>query len=393
MVPGNSRKCWMIVFCIFSVFGLFSKQLVSDELNQRFHVSYPLKVLHISFHKGCIREVEGIAQALNLNLTSWYISDLPPFFFDPQTIGNALYNIGHDRAARIWEKHKNYFNTFDVVFISDTSPLARIFLQNNFKKNLIIWISDRFDYFDRSTLDCKFPDEEYYALMRKASVLPNVKLIGTCPFEHYYAKRKGVDTGSQVIKPCAPYIEEALHQQIPASIDKSSTFFMPSYHNETKFIDVEKKCKKLGISVYRGSFAGPKELLGFKGVIHLPYSWSTIALYVNSQLGLPYFVPSKRFMQKLYKQGGYWHQDKKMLFGEDLFALSEWYSGNNKEFITYFNSWDDLKKKIAQADFNLVKKKVQECALRHKEAQLRKWQESFETIILNLTETSLAEDI
>jgi hypothetical protein len=91
----------------------------------------PLKVLHLTFHKGCAQQVQAIAQNLSLDLTTWYIPDLPPKFFDGQAEGNALYNIGHTRAKNIWQLHAAFFHQFDLIFTSDTAALSRIFLQNN----------------------------------------------------------------------------------------------------------------------------------------------------------------------------------------------------------------------------------------------------------------------
>ena len=93
----------------------------------------PLHVLHLSFHKGCINEINFIAQHLQFNLTSIFIHDLAHKEFDGQSSGAVLHNIGHERALNIWNKHKDYFNQFDVIITSDTAPLSRIFLQNNIK--------------------------------------------------------------------------------------------------------------------------------------------------------------------------------------------------------------------------------------------------------------------
>ena len=103
------------------------------------------KALHLTFHKGCESELATISEALSIELQTWFIPDLPVHFLDGVAHGNALYNIGHERAERIWNLHKEYFEQFDVIITSDTAPLARIFLQNGFKKPLIIWICNRFD--------------------------------------------------------------------------------------------------------------------------------------------------------------------------------------------------------------------------------------------------------
>src|SRR5207249_2486069 len=135
-------------------------------------------VLHLTFHEGVANEFAGVAKELSLDLTTWNIHRLPPKFFDPQTQGVVLFNVGHDRAQRIWEKHKDFFNSFDVIVTSDTAPLARIFLQNDFKKHLVIWICNRFDYCDYANLDCYFPDPDFYKLFKEAAKKPNVTIAG-----------------------------------------------------------------------------------------------------------------------------------------------------------------------------------------------------------------------
>ena len=318
-----------------------------------------------------------MAKSLELELTTWYIHELPPHFFDEVTQGNALYNIGHERADRIWQKHKPFFDQFDVIMTSDTVALSRIFLQNHFAKPLIIWISNRFDYHDSASLDCTFPDQEFYELLKKARTSATVTIVATCPFEHYYAKQKGVDTGNLVIKPCGAVIEDIQKPVIPSSINKSVSFFVPDYHNETF---LSKKCKALRIPHYKGPFAGPKELGEFKGVIHLPYSWSTIALFMNTQMGLPYFIPTPEFVKTLARRENYWHQNGEFLFEQNLFHLSEWYAKENQDFFVYFDSWKELKKKIATSNFASLRKRVKAAAGRHKEIMLARWKDLFQKL-------------
>lgn len=159
-----------------------------------------LNILHMSFHKGCINEFNAVGKALGLQVTSWFIqSDLPRF--DGSSTGGAIYNIGHERAEKVWNLHKDYFEQFDAVITSDTAPLSRIFLQNGWKKPLIIWVCNRFDYYDAASLDCHFPDQEYYDLFKQAATMPNVKIISYTPYEHIYAAQKGIDIGTLTIKP------------------------------------------------------------------------------------------------------------------------------------------------------------------------------------------------
>lgn len=339
-----------------------------------------LKVLHLSFHKGCIQEFVGIGKQLAVDVESWFIPDLPPKYLDGVSQGNALYNITHERAENIWKKHKKLFDKFDVILISDTAPLSRIFLQNDWKKPLIIWVCNRFDYCDRASLDGDFPDQEYYDLFRKATKLKNVFVIPYTSFERYYAKKKGIEMNSFVIAPCYPQISELQNSSIPSFVNKKESFFLPSYHNETKFMDLSAWCSTLGIKTYCGRYNGPLDLKDFKGIIHLPYNWSNLAFFENIRLGTPYFVPSQTFIEKLISTGKYFHADLYYLTKERQFDLSEWYSPVHRDVITYFDSWEDLKEKIETINYVNLRKKVKAYGLTHYKRMLDRWMQIFQKI-------------
>lgn len=331
------------------------------------------KILHLTFHRGCALEFEGVAKELDLNLTTWFIQDLPRGFFEGSDVGNAVYNIGHDRAERIWNLHRDFFESFDGVIVSDTAPLSRIFLQNGWKKPLVIWICNRFDYCDHNSLDCEFPDREYYELFDRATHEKNVKIVAYTEFEHFYAKSRGIDTGDLTITPCGAYVPLLTDSGIPENIKKESCFFLPPYHNETIFMDLSKKCFELGISNYCGRYNGAADLVDFKGIVHLPYAWSNLALFENMLLGIPYFIPSEKFLRELRKKGGYF------LFANNphLYEMSEWYSLAHADVITYFDSWEDLQEKVETTDYPALREKIKAHAIEYKERMLSKWIEVF----------------
>lgn len=337
-------------------------------------ISAQLKVLHLSFHRGCISDFTYVAKQLDLDLTSIFIHDLPTFWWD-ETIagGSALYSVGHDRAQRIWEKHKDFFNQFDLILTSDTAPLSRIFLQNNWKKPLIIWVCNRFDYCDEASKDCHFPDPEYYQLFRDAVHRENVRIIAYTPFEHYYARLKGVNTGTQTIKPCAKPKNSLEKSSIPGNVNKSESFFIPPYHNDTIFLNLAEVCTNLGIPVYNGRYAGPGDLKDFKGIIHIPYAWSNLALFENLQNGVPYFIPSRRFMLELSTQNNFFFN----MLSPETIDYSEWYLPENSDAFIYFDSWADLAVKIQNTNFAEVKERSQRFAEKNHETMLSQWRDLF----------------
>lgn len=327
-----------------------------------------LKVLHISFHKGCQNDIEYISKKLNFNLE--FIA-----YSDESVKGGDVYNITHERAKNNWNKYKDYYNSFDIIITSDTAPLSRIFLQNNFEKKLIIWICNRFDYAHQP--DAKkigFPDKEYYDLINDVKNRKNVSIIGYTPFENYYANNiRNLSIGNECIKPIGQ-IGEVYNNYISTEVEnKKNTFIISPYHNENIYMNLENKIKSLNIKCYSNKYNGPKDLSEFAGVIHLPYAWSNLAFFEALHLSIIYFIPSKDFFMKLYNKkenDNYWFQDSYCI---DKINLCEWYQPIHKDILIYFNSWDDLKNKIDNLDFKKQKEIIKKFGIEHEKKTLEKW--------------------
>lgn len=324
-----------------------------------------LKVLHISFHKGCQNDIEYIAEKLKFDLSYMEYDDLS---------GNNKYNITHDKALNAWNKYKDYFNTFDIIITSDTTPLSRIFLQNNFKKKLIIWICNRFDYSHQPTTE--FPDEEYYNLINDAKNRPNVNIIGYTSFENYYTNNiKKITIGNECIKPIGKMGQ--VYQNYISTIieDKQNTFIIGPYHNDNIMMNLKEKIKNLNIKVFNGRYNGPKDLAEFAGVIHIPYAWSNLALFEAIQLQTPFFIPSSNFLKNLIHNNNdkigdfFWSPP----FIEDKLYLSEWYCEDFKDVFIYFDSWEDLKNKIYNIDYEKHKELLKNIGDKHENEMLEKW--------------------
>lgn len=331
-----------------------------------------LNVLHISFHKGCQNDIEYISKKLNFNLTF-----MP--YKDEDVKGNDIYNITHDRALNVWNKNKDYYNSFDVIITSDTTPISRVFLQNNFQKKLIIWICNRFDYAHHPEASkVGFPDQEYYNLINDAKNRKNVTIIGYTPFENYYANiiRK-LDIGNEYIKPIGK-IGDTYNKYTSTIVEnKENTFIIGPYHNDNLMIDLKHKVLSLDIKVFNGRYNGPKDLAEFAGIIHIPYAWSNLAIFEAIQMGVIYFIPSLTFLKqlihtdidKLKRNGFFWSPPLR----EDVLHLSEWYCEDFKKIFVYFDSWEDLKYKIETLDFNKQKSILKEIGKKHEKETLKKW--------------------
>lgn len=322
------------------------------------------KVLHISFHRGCQNDVAYVAKQLNLDL---YFME----FNDGSGQRHGIYNVGYNRAAGCWNKYKDYFNSFDIIITSDTAPISRVFLQNKYKQKLIIWVCNRFDYCDTASNDCGFPDTDYYELIKSAKNKKNVFIAGYTPFENYYAKYiKNVDIGDIVIKPIGK-ISEVYSNYTETNIEnKTKLFFVPPYHNDKQLMDLSKKLTELHIPNYCGRYNGPLDLKEYKGIIHIPYAWSNLALFEGIQLGIVYFVPSKNFLLELSESGDFFWSPP---FKPELLELSEWFCLEHSQIILYFDSWSELQHKCANTNYVEQKKKIIQFSIAHEEKQLALW--------------------
>ena len=326
-----------------------------------------MRILHLSFHTGCHNDITYLVSELNKDR----VKKIKLTFMEFTDGTKNKYNVGHERAEKYYNKHFEYFNTFDVIITSDTAPISRVFLQNGWEKKLIIWINNRFDYCDEATNDCNFPDPEYYDLFREAVNKDNVEIIGYTQFENFYCKNiRNVDIGDNVIKPigCNSHIYENMN--MTKVENKSHKFFVGSYHNDNIMINLTEELEKYNISCYHGRFNGPKDLAEFRGVVHIPYAWSNYSLFEGIQNGIIYFIPSKSFFMELKKDRNFFWSPP---YRDENLELSEWYNDENKDCLVYFNNWEDLKIKLYTT--NIVKKKayLKEFGDKHKNTMINRW--------------------
>ncbi len=330
------------------------------------------RVLHLSLHKGCIAEIEQLGRFMGWELTTWNPfssrQSAAHFLAHQSEHPMCVYNMTHDRAERVYKAHIAYFNSFDFIMTSDTAQLSRIFLQNGWKKPLIIWVCNRFNY-------CVGPDskqgfdKEYYDLFRIAMQMPNVRVVSYTPFEHYYAALHGVDIRPLMIKPIGSQKGVCSRSAVPQHISKAETLFIyPGYPgcDKTQLNYIVNQCASLNFPTYSGAYNGADDLADFKGVIYFPYQASNLVFFENIQRGIIHFVPSERFIEQLCSMGApiwSWYEMR----------YCEWYFGEHRDIIVYFDSWNDLQHKVATTDYLQMRKRIAQFADDHKELMLNQW--------------------
>lgn len=338
------------------------------------------KVLHMGFHNGCTKDVEYVCKLNGFDFHHMR-------FNDGITEGNKIYNVSEEIANNAWKKYKDYYNSFDLIITSDTAPISRTLLQNNFEKPLIIWVCNRFDYFDWQTYDGTFPDEKYYEMIKNANN-KNIKICPYTPFEKIYAKTKKCDDNfGKMIQPVGSKTLGMVHDSedrgspIPKDIIKEETFFIPPYRNDVEILKVSDILSKMNIKNCATRYGSPIELESFRGIVHIPYAWSNLALFENLNLGITYFLPSLKFWKEIdssIKPNGLFFSNPKIL---QFLKYSEWYSPYNKDNFVFFDSWEHLRYLSENYNVEEFIERKKTITLKSKERNnknLNKWKDIFE---------------
>jgi hypothetical protein len=323
-------------------------------------------VAHLSHHDGCLADFAYVASELDL--------EVRPYHFDDG------YNIGAERAHRAWQRWRERLCAADVVLVSDTAPLARMVLENldEYPGHLVIWVCNRFDYADQANNDCGFPDPAYYELLRRATGHERVHIAAYTPFEIVYARAKGVELGRRVIKPVGRRLPGRQATRAPSELGGGADFYVPAYHNETRFMDLVARCEALGASAWCGRYDEPEELRVFRAIVQLPYAWSTFAFFERLALAIPTFIPSPRLLLELRRQPNYYWADPERL--DELLPLSEWYTPDHDGLLVQFDSFEELGEKLRELDLEPVRAALRTHAERHTIRTLAAWSELFDEI-------------
>jgi hypothetical protein len=319
-----------------------------------------MKLLHLSFHRDCQLEIEYVFKKIGHEITTMK--------FD--TGYNEINEFTQLRAQNFWEKNKDYFNTFDGIITSYPTSLSRIFLQNDWPKLLIIWVCNRFD----CGIQEEYMDPGFYNLLRSIKNRKNVYIFGNSFIENIYSTyAKNVDIGNFIIKPLGKTVKTDFMYKT-YSDEESNVFYIPPGKNETQLLNVSKKLDTLDIQTICERFnENMIELLGYKGVICIPYSWSSIAFFERLQLGIVTFLPTERFLIELFSEGEYWFEPPFNVQQTELLKITEWYAQEHRDFMVYFDSWNDLKMKIQNTNYKDKTTLMLNYAKMHEKETLERW--------------------
>lgn len=328
-----------------------------------------MKILHITFHDGTKLNIENVCRDLG--------------YFDQLTTekSKSSYYISEEEANIIWNINKNRWKEYDICIFTDTSMLARPFLQNmeDHEMKIIIYVTNRFNW------GLKEKEKEFYELYKRTSEHPRVYYNADNHFDRFYTMLYGVFFYSKDIIRCHPKIvepKEPLH----------SSFFI--YHRGTDIKHYQEKLDEINIEYDifgegHKRFRDLEHIAEYRGIIHLPYQTNVQSLFENLGYCNIYFIPSKRLLTKWIKNEDWYYWEEKNKFHRmnikpyDMtlksIELSEWYQPENEEYFVYFEDWVDLKIKIQLLNFEEKKKKIYMKIQESNQKSLEQWNYLFRT--------------
>ena len=296
-------------------------------------------ILHITNHIGTTKNIENMCKLLNLNLTTqkWDYE-----FYINETDSNI-----------IWNRYEKYIENFDYVIFTDTSMIARPFLQNieKHKANIIIYITNRFNWGIWG-----FEDSHFYNLYSNISNHERVYFSADNKYDMYFAKLYNIFFKIDNIIRLIPNIPS--NNIIMPITDK---FFI--YNRGTKIENYRIYLDNLNIKydIYGENhqrFKDHYHICEYTGIIHMPYQTNIQSLYENLAYNIIYFIPSKQFMFELINNHWYYWEEKnkskEILINSIL--LSEWYLPENEDLFIYFDNWNQITEKINS--INIAEKKA-----------------------------------
>lgn len=342
------------------------------------------KVLHVSHHYGCMKDHQYICKKLNFELTN----QLTLWSDENDILPKGYFRCSKEVANTIWNKSKDYFNQFDVIIISDTSPLSRIFLQNiqNVKPKIIVWICNRFDYDFENDL-------EYYKLISESIQNKNIKFIPYTEFERLWLNHRGIQCLEETVRPHGVSLNEPISDKEKYNMGlggenykmeiNQGDILVSRYHNDINFQNSNEVCKTQNVKSATAFYRGPEELKNivnnFDAFLALPDAYSKFSAFEYMQNSMPVIAPSQDYLLKLYNMPNYHFSTG---LWQNTVGLCEWYNEYYKTYAIYINDMSEIANAVAFVKSNKeeIVKKIKICADNHLEKTLNQWKRVYETL-------------
>jgi hypothetical protein len=322
------------------------------------------QILHITNHIGTTKNINSVFKQLNLfeNLKT---ENCPHGFY-----------IDSVQANNIWNNYKEYIHKYNILIFTDTSMVARPFLQNidDHECLIIIYITNRFDWGIWNK-----DDLEYYKLYSSMSTHKRVRFCSDNNYDQYYAEQNNISFYFDKPIKLIPYLQDTIINE--NKINNNKLFIYSRGTSYEKYKDFLYN-NKIEHDVFGGNYSFYRDfehISEYKAFLHLPYQVNIQTLWECLGYNIVYFIPSKTFIYDLIKNTSWYYWEEKTrinnLFIKSI-EIAEWYTTENEDLFFYFDSWEDLKEKIINlTDYELIAKKkiISDFMKLNNHVNIKKW--------------------
>lgn len=343
-----------------------------------------MRILHLSFHYGCISDLNSVFISLGHEVTHHFVKNQIP------------YHITESIAHSIWNQKKEEYNQYDVIITSDTVALAYIFLLHlsEVKPFLMILNCNRFNY----GMDT---EKGFHRLLQEVqsngTYLNKVLYLPYTDFERVWCGKHNIFLHERAVMPTGKYPQHINDPNLILECFKptntmyrykelSETIFLQNYHNHHSFMNLSKYLYDQGISVDFGSYSNIKELQKYKAIVVLPDQFSKYFTFESIQEELVVILPSPKFLMELVKKPGYYFnvEGSSGQLTPEFINLCEWCK--YPETRVYFDSFDEMIYKIVHLNETVLQEKKKWCRFYGNVIQQEhtfQWKNIFDRILLH----------
>ena len=286
-------------------------------------------------------------------------------------------------SEEFYNSYKDQLNEVDAFIVTYPPPFALLY--KNFNKPIIINNPIRYEWpFSFRSKDW----DEFNNFLRNGVDNGLVILVANNLYDKYYMEEF---IGREV-------------EHIPSICDYYNSYYEKNenpfiYYSRDKISEINSDKIKYKDDLFKSGHSH-KDLIKYKGIIHIPYQISYMSIFEQYTSNIPLFFPTKKFLLDIYKKGKYnvlkevsWNNYcdmpnmsfvknnglfdpndyKNMDSVEHWLNYSDFYDEEWMPYITYFESFEHLNKLVEDVDTDEISKKMSEFNKNRKENIYEKW--------------------
>lgn len=327
-----------------------------------------LNFFNLDLHISVIEDVKRIFIELGHSVDSWCISG-HNWVLNKTTPKVDIINsqnwmsIDESMCESFYQRYKNELSHYDGFIVTYPPVFSKLFAK--FKKPIIMYVPIRYEVpYGRNSNEWENFNKFLIEGIDKEKIIPVANSLYDKKYCEYFLKRE--------------------FNYIPSLCEYTNIKWEPQID---KFLYFSKLNISLGNNLINKSALGKyvwSDLGKFKGIVHIPYTSSTMSIFEHYSSNIPLFFPNKEFLLNLYTKFGNngvlseltWNQIFKYndsIVKSDacnpnnicsLDNLSKWieysdfYNEEMHPHLIYFNSIDDLQRKLKNTDLILISDKM-----------------------------------